>query len=64
MSGALSEINLLLMVYSILSIFHDCEPGAVTALGAAYGLKVVLDDSLASEPEIYFEGAITPVVFM
>ncbi len=38
------------------SLFHDCEPGAVPALGAAYGLKVVVDDSLASAPEIYLEG--------
>jgi Ala-tRNA(Pro) deacylase len=38
------------------SLFHDCEPGAVPALGAAYGLKVVVDDSLASEPDIYLEG--------
>ena len=37
-------------------LFHDCEPGAVPALGAAYGLKVIVDDSLASEPEVYFEG--------
>lgn len=38
------------------TLFHDCEAGAVPVLGAAYGLKVVVDDSLASEPEIYFEG--------
>jgi len=38
------------------SLFYDCEPGAVPALGAAYGLKVIVDDSLASEPEIYLEG--------
>ena len=38
------------------SLFHDCEPGAVPALGAPYGLKVIVDDSLASEPEIYLEG--------
>ena len=38
------------------SIFHDCEPGAVPALGDAYGLKVIVDDSFASEPEIYLEG--------
>ncbi len=38
------------------SLFHDCEPGAVPALGAAYGLKVIVDDTLASEPEIYLEG--------
>ena len=38
------------------SLFYDCEPGAVPALGDAYGLKVIVDDSLASEPEIYLEG--------
>jgi Ala-tRNA(Pro) deacylase len=38
------------------SLFHDCEPGAVPAVGAAYGLKVIVDDSLASEPEVYLEG--------
>lgn len=38
------------------TLFVDCEPGAVPALGAAYGLKVVVDDSLVNEPEIYLEG--------
>ncbi len=38
------------------TLFRDCEPGAVPALGAAYGLKVIVDDSLANEPEIYLEG--------
>jgi Ala-tRNA(Pro) deacylase len=38
------------------TLFHDCERGAVPALGSAYGLRVIVDDSLASEPEIYFEG--------
>ena len=38
------------------SLFHDCEPGAVPALGAAYGLKVIIDDSLAGKPDIYLEG--------
>ena len=38
------------------SLFYDCEPGAVPALGAAHGLKVAADDSLASEPEIFLEG--------
>jgi len=28
----------------------------VPALAAAYGLKVILDDSLASEADIYLEG--------
>lgn len=38
------------------ALFPDCERGAVPALGAAYGLKVIIDDSLVNEPEIYFEG--------
>ncbi len=37
-------------------IFKDCEPGAFPAVGSAYGLEVVLDDSLMSQPEIFFEG--------
>lgn len=36
-------------------LFSDCEPGAIPPLGAAYGLRTVMDDSLAAEPEIYFE---------
>ena len=38
------------------TLFIDCEPGAVPALGAAYGLKVIVDDSLAKEPEVFLEG--------
>jgi Ala-tRNA(Pro) deacylase len=38
------------------TLFLDCESGAVPALGAAYGLKVIVDDSLANQPEIYLEG--------
>ena len=30
------------------ALFFDCEPGAAPALGAAYGLSVVVDDSLMS----------------
>jgi len=37
------------------TLFLDCEPDSVPALGAAYGLKVVVDDSLAQESEVYFE---------
>lgn len=37
------------------TLFLDCEPGSVPALGAAYGLNVVVDDSLAQRPEVYFE---------
>jgi Ala-tRNA(Pro) deacylase len=37
------------------TLFLDCEPGSVPALGAAYGLNVVVDDSLAQQSDIYFE---------
>ena len=36
-------------------LFEDCEPGAIPALGAAFGMRMVFDDSLADQPEIYFE---------
>jgi Ala-tRNA(Pro) deacylase len=36
--------------------FHDCDIGAVPPIGTAYGLPVVVDDSLARESEIYLEG--------
>ncbi len=38
------------------SLFTDCEPGAVPALGEAYGLKTIVDDSLSVEDDVYFEG--------
>ena len=38
------------------TLFADCEPGSVPALGAAYGLDVVVDDSLAQQPDLYLEG--------
>jgi Ala-tRNA(Pro) deacylase len=38
------------------TLFADCEVGAVPALGAPYGLKAIVDDSLAAQPEIYLEG--------
>jgi Ala-tRNA(Pro) deacylase len=39
----------------IATLFADCELGAVPALGGAYGLKVVVDDSLAKESDVYLE---------
>jgi Ala-tRNA(Pro) deacylase len=38
------------------TLFPDCEPGSVPALGAAYGLGVVVDDSLARQQDLYLEG--------
>jgi len=36
-------------------LFEDCEPGAVPAFGAAYGLETVVDERLAEEPDVYVE---------
>ena len=36
-------------------IFTDCEVGAVPPLGEAYGVDVVIDDSLSDCEDIYFE---------
>ncbi len=37
------------------TLFPDCEEGAIPPLGRAYGVDVVVDDSLAWQPDIYFE---------
>lgn len=37
-------------------LFNDCERGAVPALGSAYGLETLLDDSLKDLDEVYIEG--------
>ncbi len=36
-------------------LFMDCEPGSIPPLGEAYGIDVLVDDSLAEHPQIYFE---------
>ncbi len=36
-------------------IFHDCAPGAVPAVGAAYELATIVEASLREQPELYFE---------
>jgi Ala-tRNA(Pro) deacylase len=40
----------------ILSLFSDCAGGAIPPVGPAYGLEVIIDDSLNEQPEIFFEG--------
>ncbi len=37
-------------------LFIDCELGAIPPLGMAYGIETIVDDTLAEQPEIYFEG--------
>lgn len=36
-------------------LFPDCEVGALPPIGAAYGLRTLLDGRLRLEPEVYFE---------
>jgi Ala-tRNA(Pro) deacylase len=36
-------------------LFRDCEIGALPAIGTAYGIETIIDDSLAEQPDIYFE---------
>jgi Ala-tRNA(Pro) deacylase len=38
------------------SLFSDCVEGAIPPVGPAYGLEVIIDDSLNEQPEIFFEG--------
>lgn len=40
----------------IKSLFPDCDPGAVPAMGTAYGLKTCWDDELNSVQDLYIEG--------
>jgi Ala-tRNA(Pro) deacylase len=35
--------------------FGDCDPGAIPALGRAYGIETVWDDSLMNSADLYFE---------
>lgn len=37
-------------------LFPDCEPGAIPAIGPAYGLLTLVDASLCDLSELYFEG--------
>ena len=37
-------------------LFPDCDLGAIPPIGDAYGLEVVLDESLGGLDEVYFEG--------
>ncbi len=37
-------------------LFPDCARGAVPPIGAAYGLKTIVDDSVVNLSDVYFEG--------
>jgi Ala-tRNA(Pro) deacylase len=36
-------------------LFEDCETGAIPALGAAYGVDTIVEDSLLAQAQVYFE---------
>ncbi|MER9656095.1 aminoacyl-tRNA deacylase [Mesorhizobium sp. M0152] len=40
----------------VVSLFGDCDTGAVPPIGAAYDVPVILDESLGDAADIYFEG--------
>ncbi len=40
----------------IADLFDDCRLGAIPPTGAAYDVKTMVDESLTSLPEVYFEG--------
>ncbi len=40
----------------ITRLFDDCAEGAIPCVGAAYGLKTMIDESLDGQTDLYFEG--------
>jgi Ala-tRNA(Pro) deacylase len=40
----------------IAQLFRDCARGAVPAVGECYGLDVIVDDSIDTQPDVYLEG--------
>jgi Ala-tRNA(Pro) deacylase len=39
----------------ISDLFSDCDSGAIPAVGHAYDVTTVIDDSLLEQPDVYFE---------
>ena len=37
------------------SVFPDCSLGAIPPLGPAYGVRIILDDSLEAQQDLWFE---------
>ena len=40
----------------VVTLFDDCDVGAIPPIGAAYDVPVILDESLGDAADIYFEG--------
>ena len=39
----------------LVKIFPDCDEGAIPPVGAAYGVRTLIDNSLLNLPTVYFE---------
>lgn len=39
----------------IRQVFKDCELGAIPPVCTAYGMKTLMDESMSTQPDIYFE---------
>ncbi|WP_017941611.1 MULTISPECIES: aminoacyl-tRNA deacylase [unclassified Thioalkalivibrio] len=39
----------------VAQVFADCERGAIPALGPAFGLETLVDESLLQQRDVYFE---------
>lgn len=42
--------------HEVEEVFRDCALGAVPAMGKAYNIPMLVDDSLLRMPDVYFEG--------
>lgn len=40
----------------VISLFADCDVGAIPPIGAAYNVPVILDESIGDAADVYFEG--------
>lgn len=56
LGSQLDRVLTLAVEREVSALFYDCDLGAVPALGKAYQVETVVDDTLLRQPEIYFEG--------
>jgi Ala-tRNA(Pro) deacylase len=56
LQGLLNQRLALATENEIAELFDDCEIGAIPPVGAAYGLAVIIDESVAHLADVYFEG--------
>ncbi len=41
--------------HEVTMVFRDCDPGALPALGLAYGVETIWDDSVMDLDDLYFQ---------